>query len=226
MNGTDERLRQHFRRTAPDVVADETLLHALRTTADRRRHRRRIAAGGIAAVAAAAVAVLGIAVTSTDDGPPENVEVVAPAPNESQDGGGGARDWDGARFDFGRIERVHRDGDELLVDFDRTQLVTDGGIRKSGPDFTEEPVVVGNTDEPTVNENRRLRTYVVRPDAEALVIDNLFETCSDLEQPAAPRWRRLRLEELGDMTFSDHSQVSLTFDPEGLVMRVRLSRGC
>src|SRR5688500_2178291 len=122
MNGTDERLRQHFRRAAPEVVPDDTLLPALRTTADRRRHRRRIATGGIAAVAAAAVAVLGLAVTSTDDGPTENVEVVAPAPDESQDGGGGARDWDGARFDFGRIERVHRDGDELLLDFDRTQL--------------------------------------------------------------------------------------------------------
>ena len=226
MNGTDERLRQQFHRAAPDVVADDALLDALRATADRRRHRRRMAAGGLAAVAAAAAAVLGLAVSSTDDGPPENLEVVAPAPNESQDAGG-ARDWDGARFDFGRIERVHREGGELLVDFDRTQLVTDDGGRASGPDFTEEPVVVGNTDEPTVNENRRLRTYVVRPDAEVLVIDNLFDTCSGSEQPAPPRWRRLQLDELtGSHLWADYTQVSLTFDPDGLVMRVRLSGGC
>ena len=226
MNGNDERLRQHFHRAAPDVTADDTLLDALRATADRRRHRQRSAAGGIAAEAAAAVVVLGIAVASTDDGPPENVEVVAPTPNESQEVSG-TRDWDDARFDFGRIERVHREDDELLVDFDRTQLVTDGGGRASGPDFTEEPVVVGNTDEPTVNENRRLRTYAVRPDAEVLVIDNLFDTCSDSEQPAPPRWRRLRLDELtGSHLWADYTQVSLTFDPDGLVMRVRLSRGC
>ena len=225
MNGTDEQLRQHFHRAAPDVVADDALLDALRATADRRRLRRRVTAGGIAAVAAAAAVVLGLAVVSTDDGPPENLDVVAPAPEAPDDGG--ARDWDGARFDFGRIQRVHRQGDELLLDFDRTQLVTDDGSRKSGPDFTEEPVVVGNTDEPTVNENRRLRTYIVRPDAEALVIDNLRDTCSDLEQPAPPRWRRLDLEALVDSRlWPDYPQVSLTFDPEGFVMRVRLSRAC
>lgn len=66
----------------------------------------------------------------------------------------------------------------------------------------------------------------MRPDAEVLVIDNLFDTCSDSEQRAPPRWRRLLLDELGDSALSDYSQVSLTFDPEGLVMRVRLSRGC
>jgi hypothetical protein len=225
MSGTDERLREHFRRAAPDVVADDALLHSLQATADRRRSRRRLASAGLIAVAAAAAIVVGLAVASTDDGLPENVDVVAPAPKAADEAD--ARDWDGARFDFGRIERVHRQGDELLLDFDRTQLVTDGGTRKSGPDFAEEPVVVGNTDEPTVNENRRLRTYVVREDAEALVIDNLRETCSDLEQPAPPRWRRLDRGALVDSRlWSDYTQVSLTFDPEGFVLRVRLAGGC
>jgi len=233
MSTTDDRLRDHFHRGAADAPADEALLDTLRAEALRRRRRRRTTTAGFVAAAAVVVTVLGLAVVNSD-GSPEEVDVVAPTTTTTTTTtpttttAPATRDWDGARFDLGRIERVHREDDEWLVDFDRVQLTTDDGGLASGPDFTEEPVVVGNTDEPTVNENLRLRTYALRPDAEALVIDNLRDTCSYLETWATPRWRRITLDELasGRELWDEFTQVALTFDPQGYVMRVRLASGC
>lgn len=137
------------------------------------------------------------------------------------------RDWDGVRFDVGILHRIDRTEDGLtLIVFDRVQLETVSG-RKEGKDFTTEPIVVGNTDNPFVNESKRLRTYVAAPDMEVLVIANLGQTC-DLEgNDAEPRWEQTSVDRtVGDRLWERHGQVSLTFTPDGHVLRLRLASGC
>ena len=136
------------------------------------------------------------------------------------------RDWDGVRFDIGIVDRIDRTEDGLtLIVFDRVQLETEGG-RKSGKDFTEEPIVVGNTDYPFVNDNRSLRTYVASRNVDVLRIANVRQTCAD-GSSAPPQWEAVTVDQVvARSLWKDYPQVSLTFTPDGFVSRLRLSSGC
>jgi hypothetical protein len=140
----------------------------------------------------------------------------------------GAEDWDGARFDFGILDRIDRteDGRTLLV-FDRVQVELGTGGPISAPVLTEEPIVYGNTDAAFVNENTSLRTYVAAADVEVLRISNLRETCADRDDAAEARWERVGIDDVVDgALWDEYRQVSLTFDAGGRVSRLRLSSGC
>ena len=136
------------------------------------------------------------------------------------------RDWDGVRFDIGIVDRIDRTEDGLtLIVFDRVQLETEGG-RKSGKDFTEEPIVVGNTDYPFVNDNKSLRTYVAQRNVDVLRIANVRQTCAD-GSSAPPQWEAVTVDQVvARSLWKEYPQVSLTFSPEGFVSRLRLSSGC
>lgn len=164
------------------------------------------------------------AVTSTtrapDDATPASTASTAPGPVDTGD-------WDGTRFDIGIVDRIDRTEDgRTLVVFDRVQLETEDG-RKEAAAFDEEPIVYGNTDYPFVNENTRLRTYVVAPDVEVLVLDNPRAVCPGGDaDPADPVWRPTTVDAAVDTSvWSDFQQVSLTFSG-GLVARIRFSTGC
>lgn len=140
----------------------------------------------------------------------------------------GAEDWDGVRFDFGIIDRIDRTEDgRTLVVFDRTQLDLDPP--RSAPDFTEEPVHYANTDVIYKNDNTRLRTYVADDRVEVLRLANAEQACSGLtdDRREAPVWQPTSVDAVVDAAlWDDYDQVALTFDPRGLVIRIRLSSGC
>jgi hypothetical protein len=136
-------------------------------------------------------------------------------------------DWDGVRFDYGILDRIDRTEDgRTIVVFDRGQL-PGGTDNTEAADLTEEPVVVGNTDLGMVNDSTRLRSYVAARDVEVLRIANLRRTCADLEDAEEPRWERITVDDvIEDDLAAELQQVSLTFDGDGLVRRIRLSSGC
>ena len=139
----------------------------------------------------------------------------------------GEGDWDGVRYDLGVLDRIDRTEDgRILVVFDRVQL-SEGLEAKEAKDFTEEPIVYGNTDAPFLNDNPRLRTYVADPAVEVLRIANLRDTCSDRDDAAEAVWQEVTVDDVvRDALWDEYQQVSLTFDPRGRVIRIRLSSSC
>jgi hypothetical protein len=136
-------------------------------------------------------------------------------------------DWDGVRYDVGILRSIDRRADgQILLLFDRVQIYDENGKLRSGKDFTDEPIVLGNRDVQFVNENDRLRRYVLHPKGEVLRWANILDSCND-EDPASPRWDSVSIDEvIKKSLWKEYRQVSLTFDPEGRVIRVRLADGC
>ena len=141
--------------------------------------------------------------------------------------GGAALDWDGVRYDFGRITGLSSNENQDLMTFDRYQLYGDNGKLQSAPDFTEEPIVVGNSDVPWVNENPKERTYALDPDAEVLNLANPGKIqCGGNDKTERPAWKSSTVDDLFAAGIPDSDQVSLTFSDAGKVTRIRISQGC
>ena len=140
--------------------------------------------------------------------------------------GGSALDWDGVRYDFGRITGLSSSENEDLITFDRYQLYGDNGELQSASDFTEEPVVVGNSDLPWVNDNTRQRTYVIDPDAEVLTLANSGRLECGGNEGEAPEWQSNTVDDLFAAGTPDSDQVSLMFGGDGRVTLIRVSESC
>lgn len=131
----------------------------------------------------------------------------------------------GLRYDYGVVTAVRREADDQIsVQFNRQQLHTDDGLR-SGTQLTAEPVVYGNSDVPWVDDNDRLRRYVLAPDAEVLRLADPAP-CGGGPEPAGPVWQSLGVRGLDSGALSGRTQDALTFDETGRVSRVRLSTSC
>ena len=150
----------------------------------------------------------------------------APRPTPTAAAPTGALDWDGVRYDFGRITGLSSNQNEDLITFDRYQLYGPNGELQSAADFTEEPIVVGNSDVPWVNENTKERTYVLHPEAEVLTLANPGELECGGSQGDPPAWQSNTVDDLFDMGTPDSTQVSLMFNDDGLVTLVRISESC
>ncbi|MBK7018225.1 MAG: hypothetical protein IPH38_01155 [Candidatus Microthrix sp.] len=97
----------------------------------------------------------------------------------------------------------------------------------SAANFTEEPIVVGNSDVPWVNDNPKERTYVLDPEAEVLSLANPGRiACGGNDQTESPEWQSGTVEDLFRIGTPDSDQVSLMFSKEGKVVLVRISQGC
>ena len=141
--------------------------------------------------------------------------------------GGAALDWDGVRYDFGRITGLSSNENQDLMTFDRYQLYGDNGELQSAADFTEEPIVVGNSDVPWVNDNPQERTYVIAPDAEVLTLANRGEfECGGNGQSGSPAWQSNTVDDLFAAGTPQSDQVSLMFGDDGRVTLIRISEGC
>lgn len=138
-------------------------------------------------------------------------------------------DWAGERWDFGAVVALARKDGGWEVVFDRKQLYQ-GDTLRSGKGLIEEPVLAGYiTDEPTVNENGRLRTYRVAPDADVALFANRDEVCQYLgdDPPPPVRWRTSTVPALAESReYHGFPWVAITFDNSGSVVRIRLSEGC
>ncbi|MEZ5381856.1 MAG: hypothetical protein R2754_08690 [Microthrixaceae bacterium] len=138
----------------------------------------------------------------------------------------GALDWDGVRYDFGKIAGLSSNENQDLITFDRYQLYDNNGDLQSAADFTEEPIVVGNSDVPWVNENPKERTYVLHPEAEVLTLANPGELECGGSAGDPPAWQSNTVEDLFTMGTPESTQVSLMFNDDGLVTLVRISESC
>jgi hypothetical protein len=165
--------------------------------------------------------------TSTSTTHPNSSSTAMTTPTSPPTTRAGAGDWEGFHWDYGVIDRIDRteDGRTLIV-FDRGEL-PGATSNQSVDDFTEEPIVYGNTDLGMVNENPKLRTYVADDAVEVLRITNLRDTCADRDNPAKATWGKVTIDDVVDDSLWDqYRQVSLTFDVTGRVLRIRLSSGC
>ncbi len=140
-------------------------------------------------------------------------------------------DYDGATFDFGGITGATSAGGVVSIEFDRYQLYSDiadaqgNPVLKSGKDFTEEPIVYGNTDVPYKNDSNKLRRFVLSPTVTLLQIAQPPPCASD-ENMAAPVWNIITMDQLLGGAWKIGGEDSLTFGTDGLVSQVRLSSAC
>ncbi len=124
-------------------------------------------------------------------------------------------------FDFGEVRGWAGLGtDQVTIEFDRYQL--DDG--RQGPSLTEEVTLAGATDLSWLNQNPRLRTYVLSPAVEALALDPtwLVEACAGADFPLPVRYQTVNLEEF----LSKYSFVGLSFDDRGQIIRLRDQTAC
>lgn len=154
---------------------------------------------------------------------PTTAPPVSPAPTANAED---ALDWDGVRYDFGRITGLSSNGSQDLLTFDRYQLYGDDGELQSAADFTEEPIVVGNSDLPWVNDNPKERTYVIDPGAEVLTLANSGRLECGGNQGEAPEWQSNTVDDLFAAGTPDSDQVSLMFSDAGKVTLIRVSESC
>jgi hypothetical protein len=151
-----------------------------------------------------------------------------------------ALDWDGTHWDAGNVVGITREGGERVVIFDRYGLYGDGDGLKEAKQLTREPLVYANSDYPYVNQNPKLRRYVLAQDAQVLEITNTHEICrARFAQPPqkaeAPRFVPVDVAKLmaaskrGDVAapgLSARGQDALTFDAAGRITRLVFSGGC
>jgi len=161
---------------------------------------------------------------SAEDPVPSSTEPKSDAP-EIERRATDAGDYDGQLYDFGAITEVNRTGSSVEVIFNRQQLYTDGGKLQSGSQFSQEPIVYGNTDVPYVDDSTKTRRFVLAPDAQVLRIADPIPCASD-EIIADPVWANTGVDALVAGNWKDRLEDTLSFRSDGLVDQVRLSSGC
>ena len=134
-------------------------------------------------------------------------------------------DYEGQLYDFGAINDIHREGSSVVVIFNRQQLYTEAGKLQSGSQFTQEPIVYGNTDVPYVDDSPKTRRFVLASDARVLRITDPIPCASD-EIIKDPVWADTGVDQLVAGNWKDRLEDTLSFRSDGLVDQVRLSSGC
>ena len=137
-------------------------------------------------------------------------------------------DWDGARFDVGTIDSVSALGAYSAIELDRWSYTRPDGTTVDAGGLDDEPVVAWWTTSPFSNVRVQTRTFVLAPDVEVLTLDPAGRSAACAGPPTAdppdPEWITSGTSALGTMTPGDMAVV--TYSDEGLVTRIRLTRGC
>lgn len=139
-------------------------------------------------------------------------------------------DWDGARFDFGRVV-----GDGEIDDIYRTieldrysyRHPTLGLVDAAG--FREEPVTYWWLEEPYENNNPSTREFVLAPNAELLVLSEEGEEVACADPPPAqlprPVWEGVDISFL-DTRAARRAIAIITYAENGAITRIRFTHGC
>lgn len=180
------------------------------------------------------LAPLPIVTTTTTTLPPTTTTIpppppTAPAPTTTlapQPVG----DWDGARYDFGRVvDDGETDDIYRTIQLDRYSYEhpTLGLVDAAG--FRDEPVAYWWLDEPYVNNNPSTREFVLAPNAELLALseEGEEEACADPPPSQLPRpvWEGVDISFL-ETRAARRSIAIITYADTGAVVRIRFTRGC
>lgn len=138
-------------------------------------------------------------------------------------------DWDGARFDAGTIETLSTAGGYRTIGFDRYSFSDPSVGTIDAVAFEEEPLAAWWRASPFANVRVQVRTFVLDPDVEVLVLDPAGRTraCADpppATQPA-PSWEPADISTLEDSAYAG-AIATLTYSPTGQVTRIRFTQGC
>lgn len=135
-------------------------------------------------------------------------------------------DWDGVEFDVGVIDRVGELGGYRTIEFDRySYRHPERGVIDAGA-FTAEPIAYSWRDSPFVNVQEQLRTFVLADDVEVLVLGgDAAAPCRGRAPPARPEWVPVQKSYL-DLPAATEDIASLTYSPDGHVVRIRFTHGC
>jgi hypothetical protein len=140
-------------------------------------------------------------------------------------------DWDGARFDFGRIVDDGETDDDLYrtIELDRYSYrsPTLGLVDAAG--FIDEPITYWWLEDPYENNNPNTREFVLAPNVELLALSEEGEEIACAEPPPAqlppPVWQGVDISFL-DTGAARRSLVSITYAANGAVSRIRFTHGC
>jgi len=136
-------------------------------------------------------------------------------------------DWDGAAFDAGVIGDVGEVGGFGTIEFDRYSFRDPelGTVDAAG--FVEEPIAYGWRESPFVNIQPQLRTFVLADEVEVLLLSSevAVEACRDLETPPRAVWVPVDVSYL-DQRAAMEDIATLTYSDDGLVTRIRFTKGC
>ncbi len=128
------------------------------------------------------------------------------------------------RFDVGSIEETIEIDGVYWISFDRFQDLEG----RNGTDWDTEPLYAAATDANFINQNPRLRNFPLSPAVDVLYMSNHEAVCLWwFDEEAGDdeiRWESVGTAGLGDMV--GEYFVSLTFDSDGNVVRIRDQRGC
>ena len=138
-------------------------------------------------------------------------------------------DWDGARFDAGTIQTLSTTGRYRTIGFDRYSFTDPavGTIDAAG--FDTEPLVAWWRTSPFTNVRVQLRTFVLDPAVEVLVLDPAGRARACAEPPPTtpptPSWAPADLDALEDPAYVG-AIATLTYSATGQVTRIRFTAGC
>ena len=137
-------------------------------------------------------------------------------------------DWDGADFDVGTITSMTTVGTYSAIELDRLSYTGPDGRTVDAAGLRAEPIVAWWRTSPFSNVRMQTRLFVLAPDVEVLTLDpgGRAAACSDPPPAAAPEpaWLDGGTAALGALTPTD--VAVLTYADDGLVARIRLTRGC
>ncbi len=138
-------------------------------------------------------------------------------------------DWDGARFDAGTITTLSTAGTSRTIGFDRYSFSDPAVGTIDAAAFDEEPLAGWWRTSPFSNVRTQVRTFVLDPDVEVLVIDPAGRASACAGPPPAnpptPTWKPADLEALEDPAYVG-AIATLTYSPTGQVARIRFTQGC
>jgi hypothetical protein len=140
-------------------------------------------------------------------------------------------DWDGARFDFGRIVDDGETDDDLYrtIELDRYSYLspTIGLVDAAG--FSDEPITYWWLEDPYENNNPDTREFVLAPNVELLVLSEEGEDVACTEPPPAqlppPIWEGVDISFL-ETGAARRAIASITYAENGAVSRIRFTHGC
>lgn len=152
---------------------------------------------------------------------PAPVPISAAAPTEGQSDPYSV-DWEGESFDFAvAFGTLALSGGRVGLVIDRYTATIDGTTFEVG-DFDREPRLAFFPPGAVENQNPTRRTMVLSPDVQVLRLGNVDEGCGGSNPE--PEWSSASRDLLADPPGGWF--VSIVYDEDGSITRVRFTRGC